>query len=149
MNSSQIICPNCQNSLNLPTHLEVMAEVHQSGGSYVAFGNPDSKLSCPQCGHGIRVGDIIEGKHTPKSKGCFIATACCGSQSDPLVRDLRRFRDEVMVACAPGRMFTEVYARLSPPVANWIAERAWARALVRQTVVRPLAWIIRTAKWTR
>lgn len=78
-----------------------------------------------------------------KSGGCFIATACCGSPADPLVRDLRRFRDEVLAARAMGRVLAAAYVRFSPSVADWIGGRAWARTLVRHTVVRPLAWAIR------
>jgi uncharacterized protein YjbI with pentapeptide repeats len=79
----------------------------------------------------------------PKSGGCFIATACCGSPTHPLVWDLRRFRDEVLLARAPGRVLAATYARVSPPVAEWIGGRPWARTLVRHTVVRPLAWAVR------
>ena len=80
----------------------------------------------------------------PKSGGCFIATACCGSPADPLVRELRRFRDGVLMEHAPGRGLAGAYARFSPPVADWIGGRAWARTLVRHLVVRPLAWTVRT-----
>ena len=80
----------------------------------------------------------------PKSGGCFIATACCGSPADPFVQDLRRFRDEVLVARAPGRLLAAAYARFSPPLADWIGGRAWARTLIRHMVVRPLAWAVRT-----
>lgn len=69
MSSAQIMCPQCRRSLNLPAQLEVMREVHKGGGGYIAFGDPDRKLPCPHCGHGIRVGDIIEGKHSPKPAG--------------------------------------------------------------------------------
>jgi hypothetical protein len=69
MSSAQIICPHCRHSLNLPAQLEVMREVHQGGGGYIAFGDPDRQLPCPHCGHGLRVGDIIEGKHNPKPAG--------------------------------------------------------------------------------
>ncbi len=79
-----------------------------------------------------------------KSGGCFIATACCGSPTHPLVRDLRQFRDEVLVARAAGQVLAAAYARVSPPVANWIGEREWARNLVRHSVVRPLAWAVRS-----
>ena len=78
-----------------------------------------------------------------KSGGCFIATACCGSPTDPLVRDLRRFRDEILMARAPGRMLAAAYARFSPPIADWIRGRTWARSIVRHTIVRPLAWVAR------
>lgn len=76
------------------------------------------------------------------SGGCFIATACCDSLADPLVQDLQRFRDEVLMAHAPGRVLAAAYAQLSPPVADWIARRRWVRTLVRSTIVQPLAWAV-------
>lgn len=69
MASAQIICPKCHRSLALPAQLEVMREVHQGGGGYIAFGDPERRLGCPSCGHGLRVGDIIAGKHNPKPAG--------------------------------------------------------------------------------
>ena len=84
----------------------------------------------------------------PKSGGCFIATACCGSPDDPLVRDLRRFRDDILESRAPGRLLAAIYARSSPPVANLIGRCSWSRAAVRHSVVRPLAWVIRSV-WFR
>jgi hypothetical protein len=80
-----------------------------------------------------------------KSGGCFIATACCGSSADPLVRDLQQFRDEVLAARGLGRTLAAAYSRFSPPMANWISRRAWARTIVRHTVVQPLAWVVRIA----
>lgn len=69
MASAQINCPKCHQALNLPAQLEVMMEVHKGGGGYIAFGDPDRQLPCPHCGQGIRVGDIIEGKFSPKPAG--------------------------------------------------------------------------------
>jgi hypothetical protein len=69
MASAQIVCPQCHQALNLPAQLEVMMEVHKGGGGYIAFGDPNRKLPCPHCGHSLRVGDIIEGKHSPKPAG--------------------------------------------------------------------------------
>ncbi len=71
MNSARIMCPQCRRPLTLPAQLEVIMEVHKGGGGYIAFGDPDRKQPCPHCGHGLRVGDIIEGKHSPKPAGWF------------------------------------------------------------------------------
>lgn len=66
-----------------------------------------------------------------RSSGCFIATAAYGSWLDPQVAVLRDFRDHRLVNHAPGRAFVDWYYRQSPPLADWIAERDWARAVVR------------------
>jgi hypothetical protein len=62
---------------------------------------------------------------------CFIATAAYGSPSAPEVRLLRRFRDRVLLKSRPGRAFVAWYYRVSPGVAERIAESHALRAVVR------------------
>jgi hypothetical protein len=62
---------------------------------------------------------------------CFIATAAYGSWLDPHVVVLRDFRDQWLITHAPGRAFVDWYYSVSPPVADWIREREWARAATR------------------
>lgn len=71
------------------------------------------------------------------SSGCFIATAAYGSYLDAEVMELRRFRDRVLLRTAAGRTFVGWYYRASPPLADWIRHRAWARALAR-TLLTPV-----------
>lgn len=47
------------------------------------------------------------------------------------MRELRRFRDEVLLTNAPGRAFVDAYYTLSPPIAAFIAEHDAARAITR------------------
>ena len=63
--------------------------------------------------------------------GCFIATAAFGSQLEPQVMLLRQFRDHVLLPNAAGQKFVELYYTWSPPIANFIAEHNWLRAVVR------------------
>lgn len=77
---------------------------------------------------------------------CFIATAAYGSGLDLHVASLRQFRDTHLLTHAPGRAFVRWYYDVSPPIAAWIAEREWARAVVRgllwpivATIERPAA----------
>ena len=88
---------------------------------------------CPVCGGSMDL-EIPADK-----RGCFIATACCGSPDDPRVQELRRFRDEVLEAHAVGRALGGAYLRLSPPLAAWLRSRPWARVLTRNCIVQPLA----------
>ena len=62
---------------------------------------------------------------------CFIATAAYGSYQSPFVMVLRDFRDQVLQPTASGAAFVEWYYRTSPPIADWIRPRPWARFLVR------------------
>ena len=57
---------------------------------------------------------------------CFIATAAFGDYDHPVVRDLRRFRDEILVKI-PGRdHFVSLYYRLGPErVASIHSLDAW------------------------
>jgi hypothetical protein len=76
---------------------------------------------------------------------CFIATAACGSPDHRLVRELREYRDTVMVKRAGGRWVAELYRRWSPPMARAIAEREPLRRVARRWIVRPAAWWARHA----
>jgi len=78
MSSALIICPKCKNRLNLPPQLEILHEAHKGGGGYVAFGDPDRLLPCPHCGEGLRVKDIIDGKHDMPKSGCLADVAAFG-----------------------------------------------------------------------
>jgi hypothetical protein len=48
----------------------MLSEIKKEGGSFIAFGDPDSMLTCPACGFQLRVADIIDGKHDPREGGC-------------------------------------------------------------------------------
>jgi hypothetical protein len=72
---------------------------------------------------------------------CFIATAAFGSWMDPHVVTLREFRDRVLMTNSPGRAFVAAYYRASPPVAAWIGQREWSRAIAR-TALAPVVFAV-------
>lgn len=75
---------------------------------------------------------------------CFIATACHGTPFAREVAILRCFRDQVLLPHRAGRAFVRTYYQCSPPVARWLSERPWARRIVRDLFVDPLAeWVQR------
>jgi hypothetical protein len=76
-----------------------------------------------------------------QNHGCFIATAAYGSYSEPRVLQLRQFRDNVLSKTALGREFIAWYYRVSPPLANWIAQHEMARTLVRM-LLAPLTFLV-------
>lgn len=63
--------------------------------------------------------------------GCFVATAAWGDADHPMVKVLRRLRDEHLLNHASGRGLVALYYRLSPPVAEFIGQSAVLRASAR------------------
>ena len=78
----------------------------------------DDDSYCPGCGEKI-----------PKS-GCFIATACYGSNSEE-VQIFRNWRDKTLMESNLGRGFIEVYYKLSPSIANFIQEKPLLKKVIR------------------
>ena len=76
------------------------------------------------------------------SSGCFIATASCGKYSEE-VRILRQFRDRRLQKQFLGRLFIRAYHRVSPQIALWIEDSPRIKYFVRNTVIRPIAKIVR------
>lgn len=110
---------------------------------FTFFGDPATKLALPVAGNDVKASD---GGGKSGGGGCFIATAAFGSYLHPYVRILRDFRDDVLMQSASGRKFVSLYYRLSPPAAEWISQRPWARAVARVLLlpVILLAWLFIT-----
>ena len=75
------------------------------------------------------------------ASGCFIVTACCGVDSDE-VRDLRKYRDTVLVRHPVGRAFIRQYYRFSPPVARLLDRHPKAAKCVRHSAIGPIHKIV-------
>lgn len=84
-----------------------------------------------------------QGKSVPVSaekmsgaKSCFVATACFGSSNDTTVMTLRRYREAVLKQSTVGRMAVYWYYKLSPPIANYVANTGRVKTIARMTLVR-------------
>jgi outer membrane protein assembly factor BamB len=80
-------------------------------------------------------GGEVPGSSGGDNSRCFIATAAYGSPLAPSVMVLRQFRDEYLMTNPAGRLFVEQYYRHSPPIAQFIANHAWAKAITRIALV--------------
>ena len=69
------------------------------------------------------------------SKSCFVATACFGSPDTHTVVTLRRYRESVLKQSTVGRFSIYWYYKLSPPVANFVANHSPVKAIVRRALV--------------
>lgn len=73
---------------------------------------------------------------------CFIATAAYGSCMDPHVQVLRDFRDRILMRSGPGRIFINLYYRISPPLAEYMQRHQWSRLPVRMALT-PIVYSIK------
>jgi uncharacterized caspase-like protein len=100
--------------------IPVFANWRTSGGNYSGRGFL------------LRQGSLAQSMaYHPNPGDCFIATAAYGEKWDGHVATLRRFRDAYLMQCDWGRAFVDAYYRNSPPIADAIRLRPWARTLVR------------------
>jgi hypothetical protein len=78
----------------------------------------------------------------PVTGYCFIATAAYGTETASQLKILRDFRDQVLLKNALGSRFVEVYYKLSPPVAAFIAKSDFLRTIVREMLVDPVVHLL-------
>jgi hypothetical protein len=67
--------------------------------------------------------------------GCFIATAAYGSNMDWHVKILSKFRDRRLVTNPIGRSIVDTYYTLSPPVASYLCNHPFEKAIVRYALI--------------
>ncbi|MBI5049872.1 MAG: S8 family serine peptidase [Nitrospirae bacterium] len=74
--------------------------------------------------------------------GCFIATAVYGSPMHPHVTALRRFRDNYLLTNYPGRKFTALYYKYSPPAAEVIKNSAILKTAAKALLTLLVIFVI-------
>jgi hypothetical protein len=81
------------------------------------------------------------GSSSGSGGACFIATAAFGNYRAPEVILLQKFRDRYLLTNAPGRLFVDVYYRLSPALADFISRHDALRSATR-LALKPLIFSI-------
>ena len=74
----------------------------------------------------------------PSTSGCFIATATMGDYDNPLVLDLRYFRDNWLLNRNWGNEFVKWYYKHSPKVATIIEKSIILKKITYFSIVKPL-----------
>jgi len=80
------------------------------------------------------------GSDSSGSDTCFIATAAYGTPMAEEINTLRSMRDTYMLNNAIGIACVDSYYRFSPPIADFIAQSAILRAIVR-TILTPIVFL--------
>jgi hypothetical protein len=94
-------------------------------------------ILCPDCQTKIfPTAPFVRGDSDRNLKGCFIATACVGTNS-PILAQLYLFRDEFLTKNCLGRKFIKYYYACSPLVASWVRKSGIVKSLSKFLVVFP------------
>jgi hypothetical protein len=104
-----------------------------------------TNLLCLECGcdRDLDTKEVLQ-KGSATGSGCFIATACYGSAEAQPVKTLRLFRDRRLMPSPIGAALVAIYYRLSPPVAEMLRSRPWARRLVIRLLIDPVVTFVRS-----
>ncbi len=152
---SDLVLEMPANPVELAPGTKVRFTVHGSYGDSASYGEYELRavsLRDPQVATALKIihnpaGFGVQDSRDPfdpvSSKSCFIATAAYGSPLEPQVLALREFRNRYLLTNSPGRRLVSIYYRYSPPAAQWISQRNWARVAARVVLfpICALAWI--------
>ena len=101
----------------------------------------DSVL-CPDCDTQIfpTVPFVKGDEGGEKGKGCFIATACLGDNSE-ILEQLYLLRDELLEKNKIGKQFIKYYYTYSPSIASCIHNNNLLKSFVKYLIVYPAYYV--------
>jgi hypothetical protein len=88
---------------------------------------------------------LCQAKIASTTSDCFIATAAFGTEMEPEVVTLRKFRDEKLLTNKIGEAFVRTYYKVSPPIADFIRNKDHLKLIVR-TGLKPIIWTAEKAQ---
>lgn len=119
-------------------------EFSYGGGDALNVSAPPSDVLVP----GYYLLFVLDANNVPSKgrfirllSGCLIASAAFSDADAAPVRNLRRFRDEVLARSAAGRRLTRLYERVSPALATWVEQHAWSKPPLRRAIALA-AWVL-------
>lgn len=114
---------------NYQTYCFIYGNRNKSGNIYrfVAgnVGSDGPTIATQICKTPSEVVGLLEDKH------CFISTAAFGSDMASEVQTFREFRNQFLLTNSVGQFFVKTYYKVSPPIADFIAQNDSLRAATR------------------
>jgi len=146
-------CEACKNEIILPAEYYECEYIYYNHiEDYQAVGYRHFHKNCivlkektPETKSSTTIAD----KDKVKKNNCFIATACYGSPYAKEVLFLKDYRDNVLNQSFWGRLFVQMYYRISPKAANFIADRPFIKKIIRESTISPLVNYLKKIKMTK
>ena len=130
-----------------PAHISIELFYHCQRCD-VEYGIDFDSRFCPTCDSFLirKSKETISPVKMP-SEGCFIATAAYGTEFSENLHTFRSFRDNYLLRNKVGTVFTRLYYRLSPPLANLILVSE-QRRLITRTILRLIRFFLEWWLWS-
>ncbi|MBU8922298.1 MAG: hypothetical protein KOO63_10825 [Bacteroidales bacterium] len=93
-----------------------------------------SRWKCPNCG----TSNPINRSLAKRKSGCFIASVVYNSEASPSVLTLKSFRDDYLLVNWFGKLFVNIYYKISPPLSSWLTTRNIFKACIRRVILDPM-----------
>jgi DNA-directed RNA polymerase subunit RPC12/RpoP len=78
-----------------------------------------------------------------KKEECFVVTATVGNANDPIVCNMRQFRNEILIRKRLGRVFINWYYKYGPLMAERIKESFFLKKLCYILILIPIHLIVK------
>lgn len=161
-----VICPSCNNSINIKdvgpivehgfncTKCNYKTETGEEGLKLliIAFLKQGKKIGAIKLYRAATKIGLKEAKEEVEKiakeagielkDGCFIATACYGSDHAEHVILFKEYRDKVLLKSFLGKIFVKLYYKLSPFFADKIRKSERLKTIIRKYILSPIASII-------